>query len=113
MNLDGRLGLGENIADLSGMAVAYEAYRISLGGEEAPVIGGFTGDQRFFLGWGQIWRTKFREEALRRQILQGPHSPGEFRVNAVVANLDAFHEAFDVQPGDAMWVAPEDRIRIW
>lgn len=113
MNLQGRLGLGENIADLSGVAVAYEAYRISLDGQEPPVIGGFTGDQRFFLGWAQVWRTLFREEALRRQILQGPHSPGEFRVIGVLTNSDAFHEAFDVQPGDAMYRPPEERIRIW
>jgi putative endopeptidase len=113
MNLQGRLGLGENIADLSGVAVAYEAYRLSLGGQEAPVIGGFTGDQRFFLGWAQVWRTQFREEALRRQILQGPHSPGEFRVIGVLSNSDAFHDAFNVQPGDGMYRAPEDRIRIW
>jgi putative endopeptidase len=113
MNLQGRLGLGENIADLSGVAVAYEAYRLSLNGQEAPIIGGFTGDQRFFLGWAQVWRTRFREEALRRQILQGPHSPGEFRVIGVLSNSDAFHDAFDVQPGDGMYRAPEDRIRIW
>ncbi|MBA2670875.1 MAG: M13 family metallopeptidase [Gemmatimonadetes bacterium] len=113
MNLQGRLGLGENIADLSGVAVAYEAYRLSLNGQEPPVIGGFTGDQRFFLGWAQVWRTNFREEALRQQILQGPHSPGEFRVIGVLSNSDAFHEAFDVQPGHGMYRAPEDRIRIW
>jgi putative endopeptidase len=113
MKLQGRLGLGENIADLSGVAVAYEAYRLSLNGQEPPVIGGFTGDQRFFLGWAQVWRTNFREEALRQQILQGPHSPGEFRVIGVLSNSDAFHEAFDVQPGHGMYRAPEDRIRIW
>jgi putative endopeptidase len=113
MHLRGRLGLGENIADLSGVAVAYKAYRLSLGGEEPPVIAGFTGDQRFFLGWAQIWRTKFREEALRRQILQGPHSPGEFRVIGVLSNIDAFHEAFEVQPGDGMYRPAEERIRIW
>jgi putative endopeptidase len=113
MHLQGRLGLGENIADVSGVAVAYEAYRTSLGGQEPPVIAGFTGDQRFFMGWAQIWRTQFREEALRRQILQGPHSPGEVRVQAVTSNSDLFHRAFDVRPGDGMYRAPEERIRIW
>jgi putative endopeptidase len=113
MFLNGRLGLGENIADLSGLAVAYAAYRISLGGEEAPVIDGFTGDQRFFLGWAQVWRTRFREEALRQQIARGPHSPGEFRVRVPLSNIDAFHEAFGVVEGDGMYRAPEERVRIW
>jgi len=113
MNLNGRLSLGENIGDLSGLAVAHRAYRLSLGEEEAPVLGGFTGDQRFFLGWAQIWRIKYREEALRQLVLTGPHSPGEYRVNGIVRNLPAFHEAFDVQEGDGMHLAPEQRVRIW
>jgi putative endopeptidase len=113
MFLNGKLGLGENIGDLSGLAVAYAAYRISLGGEEAPIIDGFTGDQRFFLGWGQIWRTLFREESLRQQIARGPHSPGEFRVRVPLSNIDAFHEAFGVVEGDGMYRAPGERVKIW
>jgi putative endopeptidase len=113
MHLNGRLSLGENIGDLSGLAVAHRAYRLSLGEEEAPVLGGFTGDQRFFLGWAQIWRIKYREEALRQLVLTGPHSPGEYRVNGIVRNLPAFHEAFDVQEGDGMYLPPEERVRIW
>lgn len=111
--INGRLTLGENIGDLSGLAVAYDAYRRSLGGREAPVIGGLTGDQRFFLGWAQIWRTLFREEALRQRLLTDPHSPGEFRVNGVLRNLQEFHDAFGVEPGDGMYLPPEERVEIW
>lgn len=111
--INGRLTLGENIGDLGGLQVAYEAYKLSLGGKEAPVIDGLTGDQRFFLGWAQVWRTLFREEALRQQLLTDPHSPGEYRVNGVVPNLDAWYAAFDVKPGDAMYIPPEKRVRIW
>ncbi len=113
MNINGSLTLGENIGDLSGLAVAYSAYRKSLNGEEAPVIGGLTGDQRFFLGWAQVWRILFREEALRQRLLTDPHSPGEYRVNGVLRNLDAFHAAFDVQTGDGMYLPPEERVSIW
>ena len=113
MRINGRLTLGENIGDLSGLAVAYDAYRHSLGGRPAPVIGGLTGDQRFFLGWAQIWRTLFREEALRQRLLTDSHSPGEFRVNGVLRNLQEFHEAFDVRPGDGMYLPPEERVEIW
>jgi putative endopeptidase len=111
--INGTLTLGENIGDLGGLQVAYEAYKLSLGGREAPVINGLTGDQRFFLGWAQVWRTLFREEALRQQLLTDPHSPGEYRVNGVVPNLDAWYAAFDVKPGDAMYIPPEKRVRIW
>lgn len=111
--INGRLTLGENIGDLGGLQVAYEAYKLSLGGREAPVIDGLTGDQRFFLGWAQVWRTLFREDALRQQLLTDPHSPGEYRVNGVVPNLDAWYAAFNVKPGDAMYIPPEKRVRIW
>jgi putative endopeptidase len=111
--IDGALGLGENIADLAGLTMAYRAYRNSLGGEEAPVIDGFTGDQRFFMGWAQVWRILFRDEELRQRLVTGPHAPGEYRTNGIVPHLDAFHEAFEVEPGDGMWRAPEVRIRIW
>jgi predicted metalloendopeptidase len=111
--INGRLTLGENIADLAGLTMAYRAYRRSLGGREAPVIDGLTGDQRFFMGWARAWRGKYREEALRQQLMTDSHSPGEYRTNGIVQHLDAFHEAFGTQPGDELWRAPEDRIRIW
>ncbi|HET9986159.1 MAG TPA: M13-type metalloendopeptidase [Longimicrobiales bacterium] len=113
LHINGRLTLGENIGDLSGLAVAYRAYRMSLGGKEAPVIDGFTGDQRFFLGWAQVWRTKMRDEALRNQLLTNPHSPGMYRAFVPLTNLDPFYEAFDVKPGDRMYRAPEERVKIW
>ncbi len=110
--IQGRLALGENIADLAGMLVAHDAYKLSLGGKEAPVLDGFTGDQRFFLSHAQIWRTKYRENAMRQQLVTGPHSPGNFRPY-VSRNLDAWYEAFQVQPGQKMYLAPEQRVRIW
>jgi putative endopeptidase len=111
--VDGRVALGENIGDLSGLTVAYRAYRHSLGGEEAPVIAGFTGDQRFFLGWAQIWRMNYREEALRQRVMVGPHSPNMYRVNGVMVNMPEFYAAFDVQPGDELYLPPEERVKIW
>jgi putative endopeptidase len=113
LHVNGRLTLGENIGDLSGLAIAYQAYRLSLGGEEPSVIDGFTGDQRFFMGWAQVWRSKYRDEALRQQVLTDPHSPAVYRVNGVVVNLPAFYEAFNVQPGDGMYVPEEQRVKIW
>ena len=112
-HLNGRLTLGENIGDLSGMAIAYMAYRRSLGGAQAPVIDGYTGDQRFFLGFGQIWRRKYREADLIARISTDPHSPAEFRVNGIVTNLDGFYAAFDLKPGDKMFRPPEERVKIW
>ena len=111
--VNGRLTLGENIGDVSGVAIAYRAYRKSLEGRQAPVIGGFTGDQRFFLGYAQVWRSMAREQALRQQLLTDPHSPGMYRTNGVLVNLPAFYEAFNVQPGDGMYQAPERRVKIW
>jgi predicted metalloendopeptidase len=113
LRLNGRLGLGENIGDNGGLQVAYHAYRLSLNGTEAPTLDGMTGDQRFFLSWGQIWRTLYREQRLRNQVLTGPHSPPEFRTNGVVRNMDAWYAAFDVQPGQAMYLPPEERVQIW
>jgi putative endopeptidase len=86
---------------------------MSLKGKEAPVIGGFTGDQRFFLGYAQIWRTKYRDESLRQQLLTDPHSPGPYRAFVPLANNDAFLRAFGVKPGDKMYRAPEERVKIW
>lgn len=111
--LDGKLTMGENIADLSGMAIAYKAYLISLDGKEAPVIDGYTGPQRFFLGWGQIWRRLYREEELVRRIATDPHSPSEYRANGPVTNFQPFYEAFGVKPGDKLYKKPESRIQIW
>lgn len=113
MNVNGKLTMGENIGDLSGLAVAYKAYKISLNGKPAPVIGGFTGDQRFFMGWAQVWRSLQREDALRQRLLTDPHSPPEYRVNGVLRNMQAFMDAFDVKPGDGMYLPPEERVTIW
>ncbi len=120
--LNGRLSLGENIGDVGGLSMSYKAYKLSLdkngdgtvsADEEPPVIDGYTGDQRFFLGWAQIWRAKYREEALRQQLLTGPHSPPENRINGVVRNFDEWYAAFDVGPDHALYLPPEERIRIW
>ncbi|MHB1074262.1 MAG: M13 family metallopeptidase [Gemmatimonadaceae bacterium] len=113
LRINPKLTMGENIGDLSGLAQAYRAYRMSLGGKEPPVIGGFTGDQRFFMGYAQIWRTKMRDEALRNQLMTDPHSPGMARAFVPLTNNDAFQKAFDVKPGDRMYRAPEERVRIW
>ena len=113
VNIDGEVSLGENMADVAGVSIAHRAYRLSLDGKDAPVIDGFTGDQRFFMGWAQAWRTLYREEALRQQLVTGPHSPWPYRVFGVVRNIDAFHEAFEVAEGDGMWLAPQERVAIW
>jgi putative endopeptidase len=111
--VNGDLTMGENIGDLGGILIAYDAYRASLGGKEAPVIDGLTGDQRFFLAFGQAWRSKLRDDALRQQIASDPHSPAYYRVVGTLRNVDAWYAAFNVQPGDKMYVAPENRVRIW
>lgn len=111
--LNGNLTLGENIADLSGMAIAYKAYILSLNGKDAPVIDGNTGPQRYFLGWAQIWRRLYREKELVRRLVVDPHSPSAFRGNGPVTNLNAFYEAFGVKPGDKLYKKPADRIQIW
>ncbi|HEX8276984.1 MAG TPA: M13 family metallopeptidase [Longimicrobiaceae bacterium] len=111
--INGRLTLGENIGDLSGVTMAYNAYRRSLGGREAPTIGGFTGDQRFFLGFAGIWRAKERDESLRRQLLSDSHSPGEFRTNVPLRNMPEFHAAFGVKEGDGMYLPAEKRVKVW
>ncbi len=113
LNVNGRLTLGENIGDLGGLSVAYEAYHISLQGRKAPVLDGFTGDQRFFLSWAQVWRSLYRDEQLRTLVMSNPHSPPKFRVNGPVRNLDAWYTAFDVKAGDQLYLPPEDRVRIW
>jgi len=112
-HVNGELTLGENIGDLTGLTMGYAAYKKSLNGKEAPVIDGMTGDQRFFLSYAQIWQRKFRDEALLTRIKTDPHSPGEYRANGIVRNFDAWYEAFDVQPGDALYLPPEKRVKIW
>ncbi|MDX1408384.1 MAG: M13 family metallopeptidase, partial [Saprospiraceae bacterium] len=113
LKVNGEFTLGENIGDLGGLSIALKAYQMSLNGEEAPVMDGFTGIQRVFLGWAQAWRKKSREEALRTQVNTDPHSPAPFRVNGVVRNIPEFYTAFDVQPGDALYLPPEERVKIW
>ncbi|CAN5209321.1 M13 family peptidase [soil metagenome] len=113
MNVQGELTLGENIGDLAGLTIAHRAWQLSLDGEEPPVIGGFTGDQRFFMGWAQIWRRKYRDDELRQRLLTDPHSPSEYRVNGVLRNMPAFYEAFPVESGDGMYLPPEERVSIW
>ena len=112
-HVNGKLTLGENIGDLAGITIGLKAYLMSLEGKEAPVIDGLTGVQRVFMGYAQVWRGKMRDDALRARLLSDPHSPGEFRVNGIVPNVDAFYQAFDVKEGDAMYIKPEDRVRIW
>ena len=113
LHINGKLTMGENIGDLSGLAQAYRAYHISLNGKEAPVIDGLTGDQRFFIGFAQIWRGKMRDDALRQQLLTNPHSPAEYRAYVPLINNDAFEKTFNVQPGDKMYLAPDQRVKIW
>ncbi len=111
--IDGRFTLGENIGDVGGLSLAYRAYKMALNGEEAPVIDGLTGDQRFFMAWAQVWQRKYRQDALIQRLTTDPHSPSQFRVNGVVRNFDEWYEAFDVQPEDELYLPPEQRIRIW
>jgi putative endopeptidase len=113
LNVNGAYTLGENIGDLGGLSIAIKAYKESLGGKEAPVMEGFTGMQRVFLGWGQVWGEKTREEALRSQIASDPHSPAKYRINGVVRNIPEFYEAFNIKPTDSLYLAPEKRVKIW
>ena len=111
--VNGALTMGENIGDLGGLSMAYTAYHLSLKGKEAPIINGLTGDQRFFMAYAQIWRTKYRDEALVNLIKSDPHSPGMYRANGSVRNFDPWYAAFDVKPGDKLYLPPEQRVRIW
>ena len=110
--VNGKLTLSENIADVAGLAVAYDAYRISLGGREAPKVAGLSGDQQFFLSFAWSWRTKTREAALRQRIVTDSHAPAEYRADCV-RNLDAWYAAFDVKPGQKLWLAPGERVKVW
>ena len=113
LTINGEFTSGENIGDLGGLGIAYKAYHLSLDGEEAPVIDGFTGDQRFFLGWAQVWRGKARDEEAKRLLTIDPHSPAKFRANGAPVNVTEFYQAFDVQEGDGMYLPPEERVKIW
>jgi len=110
--VNGQLTSSENIADVAGLAAAYDAYRMSLDGKEAPTVQGLTGDQQFFLSFTQSWRRKAREQAVRRQVLTDGHAPSEYR-GVTVRNLDPWYTAFGVKPGDALYLPPSDRVRVW
>ncbi len=111
--VNGQMTLGENIADLAGLTVAQAAYHLSLKGKDAPVLDGFSGDQRLFLGYAQVWRYKAREETARQRVLSDPHSPPEFRINGTVRNVDAWYAAMGVKPGDRLYLAPQERVHLW
>jgi putative endopeptidase len=112
--VNGRLTLGENIGDLAGLLIAYDALQKHMRENGRPeLIDGYTPEQRFFMSWATIWRTKATDQYLQRQVTVDPHSPGYFRAIGPLANIDAFYEAFDIQEGDEMYIAPEDRVRIW
>lgn len=113
MNIDGRVSLGENIGDHVGLLSAYRAYQKSLAGQPAPVMDGFAGEQRFFISWAQIWKIKFRDDAMRAQLAQGPHSPGKYRAMAAPRNIPGFYQAFDIKEGDGMYLQPEQRVVLW
>ncbi len=113
LKVNGNLTMGENIGDLSGAAISLQAYHLSLEGKEAPILDGFSGNQRFFLSYGQIWRSKYRENAVRQQILSDPHSPAQFRVIGVIRNMDEWYDAFDVTPQAKYYLPPEQRVRLW
>ncbi|HNJ48200.1 MAG TPA: M13 family metallopeptidase, partial [Novosphingobium sp.] len=112
-HINPELTMGENIADFAGLNVAYDAYHLALGGKEAPIIDGLTGDQRFFLAYAQVWRSKAREDSLRNQVTTDPHSPARYRTIAPLRDLDAWYAAWNIQPGDAMYIPPEKRVKIW
>jgi putative endopeptidase len=112
MHVNGKLTMGENVADLAGLTVAHDAYIASLKGATPPVVDGTTADQRFYFGWAQVWRRNYREPNLRQRLLTDPHSPSEQRA-AIVRNMDPWYQAFGVQPGQKLYLAPADRVRVW
>jgi putative endopeptidase len=113
LTINGQFTSGENIGDLGGLGIAYKAYRLSLEGQEAPLIDGFTGDQRFFLGWAYVWRGKATDAETKRLLTIDPHSPYKYRANGAAVNVSAFYDAFDIKEGDGMYLPPEERVRIW
>ncbi|NEX94514.1 M13-type metalloendopeptidase [Caulobacter sp. 17J65-9] len=112
-HVQGGLTMGENIGDLAGITLALDAYHVSLNGAESPVLDGITGDQRVFLGWAQVWRGKYRDDAMKQQVVSDPHSPPEFRVIGPMRNIDAWYDAFGVKEGEKYYVKPDERVRIW
>jgi len=112
MHINGKLTMGENVADLAGLTTAHDAYIASLGGKPAPVIDGMTGDQRFYLGWAQVWRRNYREANIRQRVLTDPHSLNPYRAD-IVRNMDPWYQAFDVKPGQKLYLDPAARVRIW
>ncbi len=112
-HVNGALTIGENIGDLGGLTIGYKAYRIALGSKESPVLDGLTGDQRFFVGWAQVWRAKYRPAELTRRLATDPHSPAEFRCNGTIRNVPEFYKAFNIKEGDKLWLAPDKRVQIW
>ena len=112
LSVNGKQTLAENIADLAGLSAAYDGYRASLAGKTAPTQDGFSGNQQFFIAFGQNWGSKAREAALRQQVLTDPHSPAQFRADTV-RNIDSWYSTFDVQPGEKLYLAPADRVQIW
>ena len=114
LHLNGKLTIGENIADLAGLVIAYKAYHLALGGKPAPVLNGLTGDQRFYIAYGQSWREIWTEGRTRGTVLSNPHSPPKYRVNGVVRNDDGWYAAFPrVKPGDTYYLPPDQRVRLW
>lgn len=113
LHLQGELGLGENIADLGGITLAHRAYKNSQKGKSGKTIDGFTPEQRFFMGWAQVWRIKYRDEALRRQVINGPHSPGMYRVLGPLSNMAEFYQVYGVKAGDGMYREEKARVKIW
>ena len=111
--LNGELTLGENIADNSGLAIAYKAYQLALQGRAAPLMDGLTGEQRFYAGWAQVWRNNVRDQEIIRLVAVDPHSPGRFRAWGAAVNQQGFYQAFHLQPGDKMYLPPEQRVTIW
>jgi putative endopeptidase len=113
LHINGQLTLGENVADIAGLVIALKAYHISLHGKPAPVLNGLTGDQRFYIAYAQSWRETHRDAAIRKQVLSNPHSPSEFRVNGVVRNDSGWYAAFNVKPGDKLYLPPDKRVPVW
>jgi putative endopeptidase len=113
LHVIGRNTLGEDMADLAGINIALKAYHLSLNGKPAPVIDGYTGDQRFFLSYGQIWQSKYRDNALRTQVLSNEHAPAQFRVISATRNVDAWYDAFGAKPGDKYYLPPDQRVHLW
>jgi putative endopeptidase len=113
LHVIGRNTLGENIADLAGLTISLKAYHLSLGGKPAPVLDGYSGDQRFFLSYGQIWRSTYRDSAMRTQVLSNEHAPPQFRVISATRNMDAWYSAFGAKPGEKYYLPPEQRVHLW